>query len=313
MPKVSVIMAVYNGERYLEECLHSYAMQTYKDFEFLIMDDGSTDGSEKIIRKHMDDDCRIVIFHQQNAGLASALNFLISKANGTYIARMDVDDLVAPDRLEKQVRYLDEHPDVDLVTCGTAHFSQGRRLLFATCPKVRTKQSDDAILRGKANTLTHGSVMFRTSKIRQFQMPYRTKYGQDYDLWIRCLAMGWKFATVPEVLYFYRKGSLLQEDPVKNAIRDGQRNVAVRLRYEGRLFDDDYCLKLFTDIAGKAKSVSASYRPAFTMKRRAYALFSNLLYHIYPVWLRAWVYDRIFLRRGNGYLSYKQLQLIELP
>lgn len=313
MPKVSVIMSVYNGGKFLEQCLDAYSAQTFRDYEFLIMDDGSIDNSAKIITERAKSDCRIRYFYQENAGLAKAANALIMRATGEYIARMDVDDLVAPDRLAEQVAYLDAHPDVSLVTSGVAHFLKNGRIILAVCPRGRSSRSDEDILSGRRNTLVHGSVMLRAKALKEFPMPYRTRYGQDYDLWIRCLAKGWRFATVPKILYFYRKGSALQENDAKNAIRDGQRKAAVRLLSEGRLFDDEYCLKVFSKIADDVHDRKTARRLSFVVTRWAYDMFGRFFWYLYPEWLRAKIYDWLFSRRGQGYLKYEELRKLVLP
>ena len=313
MPKVSVVMTVYNGEEFLGPCLDAYAAQTFSDYEFLIMDDGSIDNSAKIIKNRANADYRIKYFHQENAGRAKAANVLISHSVGEYIARMDVDDLISPDRLAEQVAYLDAHPDVNLVTSGVAHFLKNGRMIFAVCPKERSAKADEDILSGRRNTLVHGSVMLRAKALKEFPMPYRTRYGQDYDLWIRCLAKGWKFATIPKVLYFYRKGSALQENDVKNAIRDGQRKAAVTLLSEGRLFDDEYCLKVFAKIADEVCARGTRGRLSFVVMRWAYDMFGKYFWYLHPEWLRAKIYDWIFSRRGQEYLKYEELGKLVLP
>lgn len=313
MPKVSVIMTVYNGEEFLVPCLDAYAAQTFRDYEFLIMDDGSTDNSRDIIKNRANIDSRIKYFHQENAGLAKAANALIMRSKGEYIARMDVDDLVAPNRLAEQVVYLDSHPEVNLVTSGVAHFLKNGRIIFATCPNERHLKADKDILWGHCNTLVHGSVMLRAKALKEFPMPYRTRYGQDYDLWIRCLAKGWKFATIPKILYFYRKGSALQENDAKNAIRDGQRKAAVALLSEGRLFDDEYCLKVFARIADDVRGRKASRRLSFVVTRWAYDIFSKYFWVLFPQCLRAKIYDWLFSRRGREYLKYDELRKLVLP
>lgn len=313
MPKVSVIMTVYNGEEFLGSCLDSYAAQTFRDYEFLIMDDGSIDNSAKIITERVKSDCRIKYFYQENAGRAKAANALILRAAGEYIARMDVDDLVAPDRLAEQVAYLDAHPEVNLVTSGVAHFLKNGRLVFAECPRDRSSKADEDILSGRRNTLVHGSVMLRAKALKEFPMPYRTRYGQDYDLWIRCLAKGWKFATIPKVLYFYRKGSALQENDAKNAIRDGQRKAAVALLSEGRLFDDEYCLKVFARIADDVRGRKTRRRLSFVVVRWVYDMFGKYFWLLYPEWFRSRIYNWLFSRRGQGYLKYEELRKLVLP
>lgn len=112
-PKVSVVMSVYNGEKYLPETIDSILNQTFKDFEFIIINDGSTDKTAKILTSY--DDPRIRIFNQENMGLTKSLNRAISLAKGEYIARMDADDISYPERLKKQVDYLNKNPDIGLV------------------------------------------------------------------------------------------------------------------------------------------------------------------------------------------------------
>ena len=313
MPKVSVIMAVYNGSEFLRQCLDSFVVQTFRDFEFLVMDDGSTDETAAILDEYARKDGRFKWFRQENKGLAAALDLLIEKTAGEYIARMDIDDLVSSDRLAEQVAYLDAHPDVNLVTSGVAHFLKNGRLIFAVCPRVRSPKADEDILSGRRNTLVHGSVMLRAKALKEFPMPYRTRYGQDYDLWIRCLSKGWKFATVPKILYFYRKGSALQENDTKNAIRDGQRKAAVALLSEGRLFDDDYCLEVFAKIDEDVRGRKAKRRLSFVVTRWAYDMFGKYIWFLYPEWVRAKIYDWLFTSRGQEYLKYGELRKLVLP
>lgn len=100
-PTISVVMSVYNGDRYLKEAISSILNQTYKDFEFIIINDGSTDGSGLIINEASKVDTRVRVFSQKNKGLVTSLNIGTSKARGTYLARMDADDISLPNRLEK--------------------------------------------------------------------------------------------------------------------------------------------------------------------------------------------------------------------
>ena len=115
-PRISVVMSVFNARRYVARAIGSILDQTYREFEFLIINDGSTDGSEEVIRSYTDP--RIRRFDHPNKGLAASLNRGILLSQGEYIARMDADDIALPTRLERQVRFLDEHPAC--VVVGTA-------------------------------------------------------------------------------------------------------------------------------------------------------------------------------------------------
>src|SRR5688572_25740567 len=114
-PTVSVVMTVYNTERYVREAVESILGQTFRDFEFIIIDDGSTDSAPAILREYADRDPRIRLVSRPNTGIVRAANEGIALARGNYLARMDSDDVALPHRFEKQVRYLNEHPACVLV------------------------------------------------------------------------------------------------------------------------------------------------------------------------------------------------------
>lgn len=192
---VTVLMPVFNGEKYLVQAIDSILSQTYKNFEFLIIDDGSTDKSIKIIKKYKDPRIRLVR-NKKNIGLIKTLNKGLSLARGKYIARMDCDDISLPKRLEKQVRFMEQHPDIGV--CGTALKLINKnvtwyyptdpdffkcKLLFTCC-------------------IAHPTVMFRKSVIEN--MKYRKyEHAEDYYLWVT-LSEKTKMATLPDVLLKYR-------------------------------------------------------------------------------------------------------------
>jgi glycosyltransferase involved in cell wall biosynthesis len=207
------------------------------------MDDGSTDGSLDLLRVWAEKDARIKVFTQKNEGLNSALNFLIAKSKGLYIARMDVDDFSFPDRLSQQVAYLNNHASIDLVSTGAVHVdAEGSGFSAVIYP-----DSDDyyrkAILEDRFNPVYHGATMYRHSAIKKF-MPhvYRLRYGQDYDLWFRMIASGSRFGTVQQVLYGYNWGSELQLNYEKNMCRTLQKIQIQKLYKAGMLFNDDFCI-----------------------------------------------------------------------
>ncbi len=116
-PKVTVLLPVYNGARFLRQAIDSVLSQTWKDFELLVVNDGSTDGTAAILESYSDPRIRI-LSNVQNIGLTLSLNKGLQSARGEYIARIDADDIALPIRLEKQVSYLDQHPEVGLVATG---------------------------------------------------------------------------------------------------------------------------------------------------------------------------------------------------
>lgn len=200
-PRVTVLMSVYNGEGHLREAIESILNQTFGDFEFVIVDDGSTDNTAAILDSYAD--ARIVRVHNEaNIGLTKSLNKGLGLARGEYIARQDADDVSLLERLDKQVMYLDKHPSVGLV--GTTYdiiSCEGRLLQVADVP------TENSILQQKlleSNCFCHGSVMFRRICLHHVG-GYRTFCGpaEDYDLWLR-IAEHFELANLPDRLYQYR-------------------------------------------------------------------------------------------------------------
>ena len=197
-PKVTVLMPVYNGERYLAEAIESILNQTFGDFEFLIINDGSQDNSRTVLNSYSDARIR-VIDNERNFGLSATLNKGMELALGEYIARMDCDDICLPTRLERQVNLMDSQPEVGV--CGTWFDVLGQNA-------VRNFPQDDARIRiamlGYC-ALAHPTVMMRKSYFTINGLFYDPafKYAQDYDLWTRCMDF-FALANVGEVLLHYR-------------------------------------------------------------------------------------------------------------
>ncbi len=201
-PRVSVIMAVYNGARYLQEAIESILSQTFVDFEFIIIDDGSTDPSLEIIKGYSDQ--RIVILENAvNRGLPYCLNLGIQNARGKYIARHDADDISHPDRLARQVQFLENNPQVGVVACKTQWIDRhGQHILFWEQPTTNPEIQETLL---RYCCVIHGSTMSRLEAMRtvgRYNISMRT--GQDYDLWLR-IAEHYEIACVPEVLYQHRR------------------------------------------------------------------------------------------------------------
>lgn len=181
-PKVTVLMSVYNGEKYLHEAINSILNQTFKDFKFLIINDGSTDSSKNIILSCNDPRIRL-LDNEKNMGLTRSLNKGLKVAKGEYIARMDADDISTPDRLEKQVTYMDTHREKALLGGGTMVInSEGNTI---TCWHYPT---EPGLLRWSllfGNQFIHSTVMLRSTLLRAHKLTYDCTlvYAQDYDLW----------------------------------------------------------------------------------------------------------------------------------
>ncbi len=201
-PVISVVMSVCNGEKYLHESIDSVLNQTYTNFEFIIINDGSNDGSLDILLKYQKKDNRILIVNQKNIGLTRSLNRGIKLAVGEYIARQDADDISAPSRLEKQLNYIKTRPELAMVGCLSNTFTtngivrKSRELKFSSAGIKQYLAS--------RNLLKHGAVMMRKSCLAKVGF-YREffYYSQDYDLWLR-LSQYFDIGILPEHLYQYR-------------------------------------------------------------------------------------------------------------
>ncbi|MCG3772759.1 MAG: putative glycosyltransferase EpsE [Nitrosomonadaceae bacterium] len=203
MPSVSILMPVYNGERFLREAIDSVLRQTCRDFELLILNDGSTDASRTIVNSYTDSRIRL-IDNEQNRGLPATLNRGLAEASSGLIARQDADDLSFPTRLAKQVEFLSHHPDVALV--GTqARFIDERG--YSNGSILRRACSHDSIKWDLLfdNSFTHSSVMFRKEVIQGEFGGYDETFSrcEDYDLWSR-VAMRHRVANLRETLVSYR-------------------------------------------------------------------------------------------------------------
>jgi glycosyltransferase involved in cell wall biosynthesis len=198
-PKISVIMSVCNGEEYLREAIESILNQSFNDFEFIIVNDGSNDNTLDIIKSY--DDKRIrIINNAQNIGLTKSLNKALKVAKSQYIARQDADDISLSNRFEQQVRYLDTHPEVMLL--GTNVF------LIDELGKIKEKRiiltKPNLKNLSQLNHFNHGTTMFRKKVINSLGVYNELfKYCQDYELWIR-ITKKYEVSNLQNALYMLR-------------------------------------------------------------------------------------------------------------
>jgi glycosyltransferase involved in cell wall biosynthesis len=198
-PKVSVIMAAYNAEKYIRDAIDSILAQTFGNFEFLIVNDGSTDSTKDILEQYHDPRMRVI--HQSNQGCVSARHLAISHAKGEYLAIMDADDIALPDRLKKTVAFLDEHPKIVLV--GSAFIDKSENTGLETVIKPQTE--DHGLRR---SLLRYDPFKDPTNLIRKEAFKraggYRIDHGFDYELYSRLASMG-KLANIQEPLVIIRR------------------------------------------------------------------------------------------------------------
>lgn len=198
MPKVSVIMPAYNAEKYIAEAIDSILAQTYTDYEFIILNDCSTDRTEEIILSFKDS--RIVYLkNEENMGVAKTLNRGLSVARGEYIARMDADDISLPERFEKQVAWLDAHPQIGVLGSNVEIFDENGTVATGWSSTDPDQMKIDLFF---SCGLAHPGVMMRRGVV---QKGYDPEYNglEDYELWCR-VAEEHGVTTLHDVLLRYR-------------------------------------------------------------------------------------------------------------
>lgn len=199
-PLVTVLMPVYNAEKFVEHAVRSIINQSFKEFELIVVDDGSTDQTHRIL---MQFDKKVVkVFSQEKSGITAALNRGLSLANGKYIARMDADDIALPERLQKQVAFLEAYPEIGIVGSAVLVIDDSGRKWG-----VQTFEPTDIGIRWTSllkNPFVHPSVMFRKNLLDDHNLEYRSlHHAEDYDLWIRLLRFT-KGSNIEQPLMLYR-------------------------------------------------------------------------------------------------------------
>ena len=204
-PPLSVAMSVYNGERFLAEAIDSILAQTFADFEFLILDDGSTDATAAMLRDYARRDSRVRPIIRENRGLVASLNQLLAEARAPIVARMDADDFALPDRFARQMQFLADNPDHGVVGSWSRDMDENGG------PYVTVGQDHPVThaeflhnIRHGGPLLCHPAVMYRRAIVLQ-QGGYHAafRHCEDLDLWLR-LASVTRMANIPERLIRYR-------------------------------------------------------------------------------------------------------------
>ncbi|MBQ9229374.1 MAG: glycosyltransferase [Eubacterium sp.] len=208
MPKISVIMGIYNGERTMREALDSIIAQTFTDWECIICDDASTDATPTILKEYQDryPDKFILLRNEKNLMLSGSLNRCLAAASGEYIARMDDDDRCLPQRFAKEAAFLDEHPEYSVVGSNVQFFNETDGL-GEVIHKIEEPTVYDV---PKVNPFFHPTVMMRKSTydaLGGYTCNERTRRMEDVDLWYRFFAAGYQGYNIPEVLLHYRVDS----------------------------------------------------------------------------------------------------------
>ena len=223
-PVISVLMPVYNGGQYLGEAVESILNQTFRDFEFLVLDDGSTDDSLKQLRLYAAQDSRLHVITRENRGLTSTLNELLLYARGEFVARMDADDVSMPDRFDHQVAFLKENHQAVCVGGAYQMIDNAGRYLTTLTPPQGDLEIQQLCLGGHT-AINHPTVLMRLSAV-SLVGGYDSDHDfvEDLDLWLRLGEVG-KLANLSDVLLKYR----LHEKSISEGAGKKQREAARRV------------------------------------------------------------------------------------
>jgi len=223
MPIVSVVLPVYNCRAFLEEALESILKQSFRNFETVVVDDGSHDGSQEIIQQYATKTSIEVIVHDRNVGICQSLNDGIAKARGIYVAIQHADDVSVPERLEKQVRYLEVHPYIDLVAGWIQYINRrGKQRKDDWWLKTIKKVPDEhEVIKSKLlemNIIPHPTVMFRKKIIETVGLYDPDAFPtEDYDYWLR-ISEHHAIGIIREPICFYRRhrGQLTRTEKMRH-------------------------------------------------------------------------------------------------
>jgi glycosyltransferase involved in cell wall biosynthesis len=224
-------MPVYNAERYVEEAIESILKQTFKDFELLIMDDGSTDGSLRILKEYAQRDSRIRVLSRANTGIVGALNDLLAEASGELVARMDADDIALPERFDRQVRYMDDHPNCVLLGCRVQLIDPDGDPLTVLLTPLDNDTLVDGLLNSGGQLIHHPTTMMRRKVLSDLGGYCPELRGvEDLDLFLRLSEVG-EIANLAEPLLKYReharKASVVRAGAyvadIQRSVRDARR------------------------------------------------------------------------------------------
>lgn len=205
-PIITVLMPAYNAEKYIREAIDSVLAQTFSDFELLIINDGSTDRTEEYVLSYADP--RIVyVKNEKNLKLIKTLNRGIDLAKGKFIARIDSDDIILPDRLEKEINVLENNQEISVVSCFPYRISMSGKYLGKSNFFSVTRPFPCKYVSNFESSICHGACLIKTDVIRAFRYNDSPDYLhiEAFDLWNRILHSGYLGMMIPEYLYGYRE------------------------------------------------------------------------------------------------------------
>lgn len=218
--KVSIGIPFYNAEEYFYHAINSVVNQSYKDWELILVDDGSTDSSLQIAENFAKKDNRIrVISDGLNKKLPYRLNQIINESKGDYIARMDADDLIHPDRIKIQLDFLEKNSNFDLVSAGVVSINHNNQIRGIRC--LENIYTDFSKVK-RNYPIVHASVIARKSWYDRNKYDVSLPRSQDFELWCRTISKNdLKIAVLPQALYYYREEGLVTYEKLMRSYEDG--------------------------------------------------------------------------------------------
>jgi glycosyltransferase involved in cell wall biosynthesis len=244
---LSVLMTVYNGEQFLEESVTSVLESEFKDFEFVIVDDGSTDKTSEILKHFGRLDSRIrILSNTHNLGIVNSKNLGLNHCVGKYIAMMDADDISMPNRFSEQIIFMDMNPTVSISGTSILLFdSYSNKRVLKNC---RTDNLEKFLL--IENVFNHPTVILRKSDIKSDIFYYSSKYHftEDYELWTR-VAYKLNFGNLDKPLLLYRYGGSAAQNSSRKPIRRELELIVIRTLFLFHIFRegkfDFKCARMF--------------------------------------------------------------------
>jgi glycosyltransferase involved in cell wall biosynthesis len=302
-PKLSVLMPVYNGEKYIHEAIDSILSQTFADFEFVIIDDASTDRSVDVIRSFGDP--RILFLqNDSNLGLIATLNRGLDTVSGEYVARMDQDDVSLPERFAKQVVFMDSNPKVAASGTWARDIDEGGRIIGRRphVPVGRQMENDF----WHPSPMIHPSVMIRLEHLGNVRYNPEAIHAEDYDLWLS-LKKKHQLDNLPEYLLLYRvhPESITRMNPQDQAHSAHQilcRQTGLQISYEE-----------FLELLGAARELNPIRRVLLTRRlaktlRRPYRRYLRQDLEYARSWMRP-LKDRMKSQiQRSLYHAYRQIK-----
>jgi glycosyltransferase involved in cell wall biosynthesis len=279
MAKISVLMPVYNVEPYVAEALASVQSQTFSDIDIVVVDDGSTDGTLRIVERLASADERIkVVRSPQNQGISAALNFGLTFCSSLLIARLDGDDIALPSRLEKQLWLLEENPDIALVGCATRAIDQSGRLIpgLGISRKPTTKEAVASTLL-LAPPCSH--IWLARREVYDTLSGYREiEVAEDYDFLLRAISAGFRITNLPEPLMLIRTRS----NNISSCLEQRKAHYYIVKLYSERLEHgvDSFSKEGYARAVRSGKVESSAFRLATQCARKGLGLQNKALRYL---------------------------------